>query len=117
MRKRSVIPGFGLTLGVTLSYLGLMVIIPLCVLFQQASEAGWGKIVAELSSPRTLWRCTSASESRCSRLVNAVFGFVVTWVLVRYEWGRRKRRRSCLVPGARRMDPIPGPSRPSALFS
>src|SRR6266536_2809837 len=51
MRKRSVIPGFGLTLGITLSYLGLMVIIPLCVLFLLASEAGWTKIVAELSSP------------------------------------------------------------------
>ena len=88
MRKRSVIPGFGLTLGITLSYLGLMVIIPLCVLFLQASEAGWEKIVAELSSPRTL------SAFRVSfgiaALVNALFGLVVAWVLVRYEFPARR---------------------------
>jgi len=91
MRKRSVIPGFGLTLGITLSYLGLMVIIPLCVLFLQASEAGWAKIVAELSSPRTLSAFrVSFGIAVLAALVNAVFGFVAAWVLVRYEFpGRR----------------------------
>jgi len=91
MRKRSVIPGFGLTLGITLSYLGLMVIIPLCVLFLQASEAGWTKIVAELSSPRTLSAFrVSFGIAVLAALINAMFGFVVAWVLVRYEFpGRR----------------------------
>ncbi len=91
MRKRSVIPGFGLTLGITLSYLGLMVIIPLCVLFLLASEAGWTKIVAELSSPRTLSAFrVSFGIAVLAALINAMFGFVVAWVLVRYEFpGRR----------------------------
>jgi sulfate/thiosulfate transport system permease protein len=91
MRKRSVIPGFGLTLGITLSYLGLMVIIPLCVLFLQASEAGWAKIVAELSSPRTLSAFrVSFGIALLAALVNAVFGLVVAWVLVRYEFPARR---------------------------
>src|SRR5437763_1578240 len=91
MRKRSVIPGFGLTLGITLSYLGLMVIIPLCVLFLQASEAGWVKIAAELSSPRTLSAFrVSFGIAVLAALLNAVFGLVVAWVLVRYRFtGRR----------------------------
>jgi sulfate/thiosulfate transport system permease protein len=90
-RKRSVIPGFGLTLGITLSYLGLMVIIPLCVLFVQASEAGWAKIVAELSSPRTLSAFRiSFGIALLAALLNAVFGFVVAWVLVRYEFAGRR---------------------------
>src|SRR5438270_7099175 len=91
MRKRSVIPGFGLTLGITLSYLGLMVIIPLCVLFLQASEAGWEKIVAELSSPRTLSAFrVSFGIALLAALVNALFGLVVAWVLVRYEFPARR---------------------------
>ena len=45
--QRTVIPGFGLTLGITLSYLGLIVIIPLCVLFYKATDAGWVKFFAE----------------------------------------------------------------------
>jgi sulfate transport system permease protein len=91
MRKRSVIPGFGLTLGITLSYLGLMVIIPLCVLFLQASEAGLAKIVAELSSPRTLSAFrVSFGIALLAALVNAVFGLVVAWVLVRYEFPARR---------------------------
>ena len=53
-RQRSIVPGFGLSLGVTLSYLGLIVIIPLCVLLLKASDAGWAKIWMELSSLRTL---------------------------------------------------------------
>ena len=91
VRKRSVIPGFGLTLGITLSYLGLMVIIPLCVLFLQASEAGWVKIAAELSSPRTLSAFrVSFGIAVLAALLNAVFGLVVAWVLVRYRFtGRR----------------------------
>src|SRR5258705_8462765 len=54
IRQRSIVPGFGLSLGVMLSYLGLIVIIPLCVLLLKASDAGWAKIWTELSSLRTL---------------------------------------------------------------
>jgi sulfate/thiosulfate transport system permease protein len=91
LHRRSVIPGFGLTLGVTLSYLGLMVIIPLCALFLQASEAGWEKIAAELSSPRTFSAFrVSFGTAMLAALLNAVFGSVVAWVLVRYEFAGRR---------------------------
>jgi sulfate transport system permease protein len=91
IRQQSIVPGFGLSLGVMLSYLGLIVIIPLCVLLLKASDAGWAKIWAELSSARTLaaFRVTFGIAFLAAAF-NAVFGFIVAWVLVRYEFfGRR----------------------------
>ena len=91
IRQRSIIPGFELSLGVTLSYLGLIVIIPLCVLLLNASDAGWAKIWAELSSPRTLAAFrVSFGIAFLAAGFNAGFGFIVAWVLVRYQFlGRR----------------------------
>ena len=91
IRQRSIIPGFELSLGVTLSYLGLIVIIPLCVLLLNASDAGWAKIWAELSSPRTLAAFrVSFGIAFLAAAFNAGFGFIVAWVLVRYQFlGRR----------------------------
>jgi sulfate/thiosulfate transport system permease protein len=91
VRQRSIIPGFALSLGVTLSYLGLIVIIPLCVLLIRSSEAGWMKYWVEISSPRTLSAFyVSFGTALLAAAFNAVFGFVVAWVLVRYDFpGRR----------------------------
>ena len=91
LRQQSIIPGFGLTLGVTLAYLGLIVVIPLCILFLNASEAGWAKFSHELASPRTLAAFrVSFGIAFLAALINAVFGVIVAWVLVRYEFpGRR----------------------------
>jgi sulfate transport system permease protein len=91
IRQRSIVPGFGLSLGVMLSYLGLIVIIPLCVLLLKASDAGWGKIWMELSSLRTLAAFrVSFGIAFLAAAFNALFGFIVAWVLVRYEFfGRR----------------------------
>jgi len=91
LRQRSIIPGFGLTLGITLAYLGLFLVIPLCVLFVRASEAGWARFAAELASPRTLEAFRlSFSVAFLAALINAVSGLIVAWVLVRYEFpGRR----------------------------
>src|SRR5262249_52523077 len=91
LTQRSIIPGFGLTLGITLSYLGLIVIIPLCVLFVKASDAGWIKVWAEPSSARPLAAFrVSFGIAALAALVNAIFGLIVAWVLVRYEFpGRR----------------------------
>ena len=91
IRQRSIVPGFGLSLGVMLSYLGLIVIIPLCVLLLKASDAGWAKIWTELSSVRTLAAFrVSFGVAFLAAAFNAVFGFIVAWVLVRYEFfGRR----------------------------
>ena len=90
-RRRRVLPGFGLTLGFTLSYLALIVLIPLLVLFVQAAGVGWGKVWAELSNPRTLAAFrVSFGIAFMAALLNAVFGLLIAWVLVRYRFpGRR----------------------------
>src|SRR4051812_50026795 len=77
-RQHSIIPGFGLTFGIMLTYLGLIVLIPLAVLFAQAAGAGGAKIWAELSSPRTLSAFrVSFGCALLAALINAVAGLVV----------------------------------------
>ncbi len=72
-RRRRVLPGFGLTLGFTLSYLTLIVLLPLLVLFIQAAGVGWTKLWAELSNPRTLAAFrVSFGTAFVAALVNAV---------------------------------------------
>jgi sulfate/thiosulfate transport system permease protein len=90
-RRRRVLPGFGLTLGFTLAYLGLIVLFPLFVLFVQSAGVGWGKFWSELSNPRTLSAFrVSFGLAFLAALLNAVFGLLVAWVLVRYRFpGRR----------------------------
>jgi sulfate transport system permease protein len=90
-RRRRVLPGFGLTLGFTLTYLGLVVLIPLAVLFAQAAGAGWGKWWGEVTNPRTLAAFrVSFGIAFLAASVNAVFGVLIAWVLVRYRFpGRR----------------------------
>src|SRR5512134_2506925 len=91
LRRRSVLPGFGLTLGFTLVYLGLLVLIPLAGLFVRSASLGPAELLAAVGSPRALaaYRL-SFGASLVAALVNAVLGLVVAWVLVRYRFpGRR----------------------------
>jgi sulfate transport system permease protein len=90
-KRRRVLPGFGLTLGFTLTYLSLIVLIPLAVLFLQAAGAGAAKFWSELTNPRTLSAFRVSFETAfLAAAVNAVFGLVIAWVLVRYRFpGRR----------------------------
>jgi sulfate transport system permease protein len=89
--RRRVLPGFGLTLGFTLTYLGLIVLIPLTVLFVQAAGAGGTKFWSELANPRTLAAFRVSFETALlAAALNAVFGLIIAWVLVRYRFpGRR----------------------------
>ena len=90
-RRRRVLPGFGLTLGLTLTYLSLIVLIPLLVLFVQAAGAGGAKWWAEFTNPRTLAAFrVSFGIAFLAAVVNAAFGLIIAWVLVRYRFpGRR----------------------------
>jgi sulfate transport system permease protein len=90
-RQPSIIPGFGLTFGITLAYLGIIVLIPLGALLLQAGGVGWDKFWIEMSSPRTLAAFRiSFGLAFLAALINAVFGLLVAWVLVRYTFpGRR----------------------------
>jgi sulfate transport system permease protein len=90
-RPHSVIPGFGLTLGYTVSYLSLIVLVPLAALVLRGANQPWPEFKAAVFDPRTLlaWRLTFGTAFIASA-INAVFGLIVAWVLVRYEFpGRR----------------------------
>ena len=90
-RQRSVLPGFNLTLGFTLFYLSLVVLIPLSSIFFKTSTLSWAEFVRVTTSPVALasYRLTFGA-SFCAALVNAVFGLIVAWVLVRYQFfGKR----------------------------
>ncbi len=89
--KRRILPGFGLTLGFTLLYLGIIVLLPLSATFWKASALGFGEFWDVAFSPRALasYRVTFGL-SLLAALVNGVFGVVVAWMLVRYEFpGKR----------------------------
>jgi sulfate transport system permease protein len=86
-----VIPGFGITLGVTLLWLSLIVLIPLAALFLKTTELSFERFVAIVTSARALHALKlSFGLSLAAAAVNLVFGLVVVWALVRYEFpGRR----------------------------
>lgn len=90
-RKPSALPGFGLTMGYTVAYLSLVVLVPLLMVFLKASALDWASFVAAVSSPRVVasYRLTFGL-SLAAALLNAGFGVVLAWVLVRYPFpGKR----------------------------
>ncbi len=90
-RPRSIIPGFGLTLGLTLSWLGLIVLLPLVALFARAAALDMSRFIETVTSDRVVAALRlSFGASLAAGVVNAVFGAVLAWVLVRYRFfGRR----------------------------
>lgn len=90
-KKPSVIPGFGLTLGFTLFYLGIIVLIPLAGLVFKTLEMSWQDFYDTVTDPRVLaaFRITF-SVSFIAALINAFFGLIVAWVLVRYNFAGKK---------------------------
>jgi sulfate transport system permease protein len=90
-RRPSVIPGFGITLGLTVTWLGLIILIPLAGLFLRSATLGWDRFWATVTAPRVLAALElSFGTSLLAAAINAVFGFIVAWVLVRYDFpGRR----------------------------
>jgi sulfate transport system permease protein len=90
-RRHSVLPGFGLSLGYTLFYLCLVVLLPLSALVLQAATLGAAGFWETVTTPRVLaaYRLTFGA-SLAAAVVNAVFGALLAWVLVRYPFpGRR----------------------------
>jgi sulfate/thiosulfate transport system permease protein len=90
-RQPSVIPGFGLTLGFSLAYLTLIILIPLTALVWRSAALGWADFFAIATDRRTLKALeVSFGTSLIAAVVNVVFGTIVAWVLVRYRFpGRR----------------------------
>jgi sulfate transport system permease protein len=90
-RSHRVLPGFGLTLGFTLAYLSLIVLLPLSTIFAKSVGLGWDHFWSTVTAPRVLaaFRLTFGA-SLAAATVNAAFGLLVAWVLTRYRFpGRR----------------------------
>ncbi len=90
-RQPSVIPGFGLTLGFTLVYLVLIILVPLSGLVWRSAALGWADFWKIATDIRTLKALEiSFGTALIAAAVNVVFGTIVAWVLVRYDfYGRR----------------------------
>ncbi len=88
---KRVLPGFGLTLGYTLFYLSLIVLIPLSALLFKTFSLTWPQFWEAVASPRVLasYRLTFGA-SFAAACVNLVFGLLIAWVLVRYKFPGKK---------------------------
>ncbi len=86
-RPRRVLPGFGLTLGYSMLYLSLLVLIPLSTVFVRSSEGGWQHFYDAVTTPRVVASLSlSFGASLVAAWVNSVFGLIIAWVLVRYTF-------------------------------
>lgn len=90
-RSFSVLPGFGLSLGYTLVYLSVIVLIPMAVVFINASQLSFAEFWSVVTAPRVLasYRLTFGA-SLLAALINSVFGLVLAWALVRYSFPGKK---------------------------
>lgn len=87
----SVLPGFGLTLGFTLFYLSLVVLIPISAVYLKGFAQSWDSLAAILTAPRTLAAFRlSLLASLAAAVINLFFGLLVAWVLERYDFPGRK---------------------------
>src|SRR5947199_6369057 len=90
-KQKSILPGFGLSLGFTVLYLSLIVLIPLSATFLKASSLSWSQFWHVVTAPRAVasyWLSFGASAIAAG--INFVFGLIVAWVLVRYSFpGKR----------------------------
>jgi len=90
-RKASVLPGFGLTFGFTTFFLSAIVLLPLAALVLSAASMHWSDFLRVVSSPRALGSYRlSFGASLLAATINVVFGFIIAWTLVRYEFPGRK---------------------------
>lgn len=90
-RRPGRIPGFGLTLGITVSYLSLIVLIPMLGLGIKTAELSWREFRDIITNDRVLASFgLSLGGSLVAALINLAFGFTVAWVLVRYSFPGRK---------------------------
>jgi sulfate transport system permease protein len=90
-RAPSILPGFGITLGFSTFFLSAIVLIPLAALVAKAGTMGWREFLDVLVDPRAVasYRL-SFGASLFAAMLNGVFGFIIAWTLVRYEFPGRK---------------------------
>lgn len=90
-RQPSILPGFGLTLGFSTFFLSAIVLVPLAALVMKTATMGWDDFVRVVTDPRAVasYRLTFGASMLAATL-NSVFGFIIAWTLVRYEFPGRK---------------------------
>lgn len=90
-RQKSILPGFRITFAYTLIYLAVIVLIPLGAMFAKSFSLGWGDFAEHAFSERTLISLRlSFTTALVAALINLFAGFVIAWVLTRYDfWGKR----------------------------
>ena len=89
--RNSPLPGFGLSLGITILWLSLIVLIPLSAVFVKSGSEGWHSFWSAAASPRALGAYRlSFGAAAIAAFINCVFGLLVAWVLVRYRFAGRK---------------------------
>lgn len=90
-RQRRVLPGFGLTMGLTLTYVGVIVLLPVIALFLKGAEIGPARFWDIVTAPRTLAALRlTITAAALATVFNALYGLLMAWVLVRYRFpGRR----------------------------
>jgi sulfate transport system permease protein len=90
LKKRSVLPGFGLSMGFTLSYLGLIVLLPLATIFIRSAGLSWAGFWETVTTPRVLASFRlSFGTALAAAAINALFGSIAAWALVRYSFPGR----------------------------
>src|SRR5438128_10143279 len=91
LKRHSVLPGFDLALGFTLLYLSFIVLIPLSAAFLKTFTMTWPAFIDAVASPRVLasYRLTFGASFGAA-ILNAIFGPVVAWVLVRYDFPAKR---------------------------
>jgi sulfate/thiosulfate transport system permease protein len=95
--RRRVLPGFGLSLGITLSYVCLLILLPLSGLALRATRLTWTEFANAVTSQRAVAALgLSVGAAVVAALVNAVFGLLVAWVLVRYPFPGRRIVDACV---------------------
>jgi sulfate transport system permease protein len=90
-RKFNALPGFSLTMGITLFYLSVIVLIPMAALFLKTTQLSWSEFFRVVTTERAMaaYRITFGA-SFIAALINAIFGTILAWVLVRYEFPGKK---------------------------
>jgi len=89
--KKNIIPGFKLTLGFTIFYLSLILVIPISLLFFQASKLSFSQILETITHPRVLSALKlSFTASFAAAIINTIFGFLTAWIIVRYNFFGKK---------------------------
>jgi sulfate transport system permease protein len=91
LKKNQIFPGFNLSLGYTLVYLSLIVLIPLAAVFLKSAQLGWAGFWEVITAPRVIASYKlSFGLALIAGFINAVFGLILAWVLVRYSFYGKK---------------------------